>query len=216
MGGGSRVRRSVVIGRANVGKTLFCIHFAQYIGLREGVWLVERADGRTEQHRLSAVDAERLLSGPTPHSTQGLQSVCLEFARGKGTRQLLLTDTTGLTEGVQAEPGLRAAMAQTLRAMLNAGVILHVVDAAKLGRGTAAANNEGKKNDGWDALDDQISAFGLQREGYVILANKMDLPAAKLGYRELCRRFSRRRVLPVSSLYSSGFREVKHHVWRLA
>lgn len=212
------MKRSVVIGKTNVGKTLFCVHFAQYIGVREMTWLLERADGRTEQVRMSPKSAEQALSGPPPHRTRCLQSIRLEFARGKGSRQMLLTDTTGLVDGIHPESDLRMAMAQTLKATLDADIILHLVDAAKIGRGkpSDATQPEDDSAAGWSELDDQIAQLGAQKDGYLILANKMDLAFAKAGYRELLKRFSKHRVVPVSALCQSGFREVKQHVWRLA
>jgi GTPase Era involved in 16S rRNA processing len=211
------VNRSVVIGKTNVGKTLFCIHFARYMGVRELRWLVERTDGRTEHKRMTLSEAERLLSGPEPHSTRNLQSVVVELPRGKGVRQLLVTDSTGLVEGIHPDLNVREAMAQTLQAMLESDVILHVVDAAELGRRSRTEGIKGEADGlAWDLLDEQISSFGLQNSGYLILANKMDLPEAKQGYRSLCRRFSRHRVVPISALYATGFREVKQHVWRFA
>ncbi len=211
------MNRSVVIGKTNVGKTLFCIHFARYMGVRELRWLVERTDGRTEHKRMSLAEAERMLSGPEPHSTRNLQSVVVELPRGKGVRQLLVTDSTGLVEGIHPELTVREAMAQTLQAMLESDVILHVVDAADLGRRSRIEGSRGEADGlAWDPLDEQISSYGLQNSGYLILANKMDLPEAKQGYRSLCRRFSRHRVIPISALYATGFREVKQHVWRFA
>ncbi|MDQ0189317.1 50S ribosome-binding GTPase [Alicyclobacillus cycloheptanicus] len=215
------MRRSVVIGKTNVGKTLFCVHFAQYIGVKEMTWLLERADGRTEQVRMSPSRAEALLSGAMPHTTRCLQSICLEFARGKGSRQLLLTDTTGLVDGIHPEPELRAAMAQTLKAILDADVVLHLVDAASIGRREQRDTHAGAEDDdgqesGWSLLDDQIAQLGQEKDGYLILANKMDLGFAKAGYRALVKRFTKHRVIPISARYQSGFREVKQHVWRMA
>ncbi len=211
------MRQSVVIGKANVGKTLFCIYFAQYIGVREMTWLVERTDGRTEHVRTSPKSAAETLSGELPHKTRCLQSVCLDFARGKGVRQFLLTDTTGLTDGIHPEADLRRAMAQTLRAIVNADVVLHMVDAAAIGEvGLGRKPNRAAHEHGWSELDDQIAELGEHKSGYLILANKMDLPGAKQGYRELSKRFTRHRVVPISALHQNGFREVKQHVWRLA
>jgi GTPase Era involved in 16S rRNA processing len=216
MGGNCNVNRGLIIGKTNVGKTLFCIHFARYMGIKEMQWLVERTDGRTEHRRMSLAEAEASLSGPAPHRTRNLQSVAIEFPRGKGSQQLLLSDTTGLTDGIHPEAEVREAMAQTLQAMMNARVILHVVDAADIGRHTADGAARSGSGSTWDALDEQLSDFGTRRAGYLILANKMDLPDAKQGYRHLCQRFSRHRVIPISALYGTGFREVKQHVWRLA
>jgi GTPase Era involved in 16S rRNA processing len=216
MGGNCNVNRGLIIGKTNVGKTLFCIHFARYMGLKELQWLIERTDGRTEHRRMSLSEAEASLSGPVPHRTRNLQSVAVDFPRGKGRHQLLLSDTTGLTDGIHPEVEVREAMAQTLQAMVNARVILHVVDASDIGRHTSHAAGRSVFASTWDALDEQLSNFGTHQSGYLILANKMDLPDAKQGYRHLCQRFSRHRVIPISALYGTGFREVKQHVWRFA
>lgn len=212
------MKRSVVIGKANVGKTLFCIHFAAFVGVKEMTWLVERTDGQTAQYRMSPKAAEHELSGAFPHKTRCLQSVCLDFARGKGSRHLLLTDTTGLVDGIHPDAELRGAMAQTLKSIVDADVVLHLVDAAKIGEsGASTSSSHGARVEGgWSTLDDQVARLGEHKDGYLILANKMDLPLAKAGYRELAKRFTRHRVVPVSALYNSGFREVRQHVWRLA
>ncbi|WP_290587444.1 GTPase [Alicyclobacillus sp.] len=207
------MKRSLVVGKANVGKTLFCIHFARYMGMRELRLLVQEADGRTDCRRLSVADAEASLSDAHPHRTRCLQSIALEFPSGKTARQLLLTDTTGLVAGIHPDGPLRESMAQTLQAMMDADLILHMVDAGAIGRGIAG--REGGPA-GWDALEEQIASFGLRRGGYVILANKMDLSGALDGYRYLCRRYSKQRVLPISALHGTGFREVKRVVWRFA
>ncbi|SFU76619.1 GTPase [Alicyclobacillus macrosporangiidus] len=207
------MKRSLVIGKTNVGKTLFCIHFARYMGVRELRWLVEEADGRTDCRVMSVAEAEASLSDVHPHRTRCLQSVAVEFPAGKTVRQLLLTDTTGLTEGIHPEPALREAMAQTLQAMTDASVILHMVDAWAIGHALGGAAGPGRV---WDALEAQLADFGVRHGGYVLLANKMDLPGAMDGYRFLCKRYSRQRVLPVSALHGTGFREVKQVVWRFA
>lgn len=211
------MKRSLVIGKTNVGKTLFCIHFARFLGVRELNWVMERADERTDRKRMSLADAERVLSGPHAHETRCLQSVGLSFPRGKTSRQLLLTDTTGFTDGIHPEPEVREAMAQTLRAMVQADLILHVVDAAAIGRSPEfLAGPQSASLPVWNTLDQQLVEFGTKQEGYIVLANKMDLPEARAGYRALCKRFSKQRVFPVSAKFTSGFREVKQHVWRFA
>jgi hypothetical protein len=210
------MRRTLVIGRTNAGKTLFCVQFARYLGLHEAEWFVERESGITERRRMSLVDAECFWSGADGHRTRGLHSIRLEFPRGKGMRQIILTDTTGLEEGMDADPELRSAMAQTLRAMLEAHVVLHVIDACAVGRALADAGGAVRQAGAWNQLDEQLASFGQTREGYVVLANKMDLPESRIGYQFLCGRLDKRRVLPISARYRTGFREVKHYVWRMA
>jgi predicted GTPase len=206
------VKRSLVIGNANVGKTLFCLRFAAFLGLRQLRVFVERTDGKTEERLLTVEEAKQLLSGPESHHTRDLQTIALSVPRGKSNRQLLLTDTTGLTDGIHPDTEIRQAMAQTLSALASAHVILHVVDAARLG----SEASESGKSSAWKPVDEQLAEYGQGCDSYLILANKMDLPGAKAGYQHLCKRFGKHRVVPVSALYGGGFREVKQHVWRFA
>jgi 50S ribosome-binding GTPase len=218
VGGDFVLKRSLVIGKINVGKTLFCIQFARFLGIKELYWMMERTDGRTDRKRMSMTESQRILSGPQAHETRCLQSVTLSFPRGKTARQLLLTDTTGFTDGIHPESDVREAMAQTLRAMVQADLILHVVDAAAIGRSAEfVAHTPGSSSTAvWNALDEQLVEFGKKQYGYILLANKMDLPESRAGYRALCKRFSKQRVFPVSAKLGNGFREVKQHVWRFA
>lgn len=206
------MKRSLVIGNANVGKTLFCLRFAAFLGLRQLRVFVERTDGKTEEKLLTVEEAQELLSGPEAHHTRDLQTIALSVPRGKSNRQLLLTDTTGLTDGIHPDAEIREAMAQTLSALTSAQVILHVVDAARLGTDSSGSG----KPSAWKPVDDQLAEYGHSCGGYLILANKMDLPGAKAGYQQLCKRFGKHRVVPVSALYGGGFREVRQHVWRFA
>jgi predicted GTPase len=206
------VKRSLVIGNANVGKTLFCLRFAAFLGLRQLRVFVERTDGKTEERLLTVEEAKQLLSSPESHHTRDLQPIALSVPRGKSNRQLLLTDTTGLTDGIHPDTAIRQAMAQTLSALASAQVILHVVDAARLG----SEASESGKSSAWKPVDEQLAEYGQGCGSYLILANKMDLPGAKAGYQHLCKRFGKHRVVPVSALYGGGFREVKQHVWRFA
>lgn len=209
------MRRSLIIGRPNVGKTMFCIHFAKYLGVRELRWLVERTDGSTEHKKMSIQNSLAYLTNDAVHHTRSLQSLNISVPRGKVDQQLLLTDTTGLLGGIHPDESVRTAMAQTLGAMLKSDLILHIVDAHLLGQEKSSmASTEDRAI--WSELDDQLSAFGSTHKGYLIIANKIDLPGAKQGYKRLCQRLSRQRIVPMSALTGTGFREVKQHVWRMA
>jgi len=206
--------QSLVIGKTNAGKTLFCVNFAKYLGVRELRWWVEKADGRREERRMSFTEAERTLSDALAHRTRELQSLYVDVPMGKGVRSFMLTDTTGLSEGIHTDVQVRDAMAQTLRSLLDAQIVLHVVDATALTKNTSATNPSSGLR--LTELDEQLIAFGSTRQSYLILANKMDMPGAKQGYQLLCKHFPKQRVIPVSARNLTGFREVKRHVWRLA
>jgi len=61
-------------------------------------------------------------------------------------------------------------------------------------------------------VDYQVALFAQMRGGYVILANKMDLPQAEKGLERLRLELPGHRILPISALNKRGFREVKDFV----
>src|SRR5690606_23804423 len=91
-------------------------------------------------------------------------------------------------------------------AVRDAHLILHLVDASRAGtHGVLRAVGD---------VDYQVAQFAQIRDGYVILANKMDLPGAQEGLERIRREFSGHAVIPVSALHSHGFKDVKRFVWR--
>lgn len=205
---------TLVIGRVNAGKTSFCLRLARHLGLRELNWLVERTDGMREKRRMLLSEADALLSSDEAHRTRDMQTLLLSVPRGKGDRMVRVTDSAGLTDGLYHDESVRHAMAQTLRGMLEARGIFHVVDAAAIGH-AVAQSGEGR-NSALNALDAQIFALGRSKPMYLILANKMDLPMAREGYRWLRAHCDKERVVAISAREGTGFDEVKRHVWRLA
>lgn len=200
------MRDCLVIGRPNVGKTLFILSFAEYAGMRRVAVEVREGDGRTETRPYILAQARRELVSEQAHTTRCLQSVVVEMPAGKGTRRFRLTDTVGLTDHIHQDYEIRRAIAQTLAAVLTARVVLHVVDAALAGRdGVSRALGE---------IDYQVARFAECRGAYAILANKMDLPDAKTGLPQLLGEFPGRMILPVSALHRRGFREVASFVRR--
>lgn len=205
---------SLVIGRINAGKTSFCLRFAKYLGLRELTWVVQRTDGRRERRKMPLREADTILSSEHAHRTQSLQTLILPVPRGKADRLVRITDSAGLNDGLHQDESVRRAMAQTLRSMLDAKMILHVIDAAALGY--AVSQNRGEATHHFSPLDRQMIDLGRSRCNYVILANKMDLPISAEGLRWLKEHLTGERIVPISAREGSGFREVKRHVWHLA
>jgi GTPase Era involved in 16S rRNA processing len=206
-------RQSLVIGRTNAGKTLFCLQFAKYLGIRELQWLQERTDGATLRKKINIDEAVSTMASPEKHTTRQLQSLYVDVPRGKTARQLIVTDSTGLSEGIHEENEVRQAMAQTLRTMVDAQLVLHVVDAHAMMPLPDAGKTTGRLP--FLGLDSQLVQFGMSRPGYLLLANKMDLPGAEAGLLALRRTFPKLTILPISAQNGTGFREVKRYVWRL-
>lgn len=199
------MKRTVIVGKTNVGKTLFLLNFAGYLGLRQIEVDRHNPAGDTERFSLTLPEARRALVHTDPHTTRALQTTELRLPAGKRRQSFILMDTAGLTDGIHSEEEVRRAMAQTLRALQEADLILHVLDAAKAGAPGS-----------WDAVaevDRQIARYATVRSSYAILANKMDLPWAKNGLIQIQQAFPEHRIISVSALKKSGFREVKAFVW---
>ncbi|HEY3315530.1 MAG TPA: GTPase [Bacillota bacterium] len=209
MGRDCNAKRFVVVGQANVGKTLFALRFAEYLGARSIV--IRRAEGDGVERRLvySAEGARRELVSEVPHQTLAAHSLVLEVRSGKAVRPLTMIDTPGLADHIDQRQEVRRAMAASLRLLYEADVVVHLVDASRAGApGTAAAPGIPGE------IDYQIARFARFRPGYVILANKMDLPAAALGLKALRETFAGDYLVPISALKSTGFDEVKAFVRR--
>jgi len=200
------VKRCIIIGRPNVGKTMFALQFALYLGLAQPRIAFAEAGGRRWEKEYDIGSALADLTGSEPHHTRQLQTLRLELPAGKGRREFELVDTSGLVDGIHPDAAIRRAMAQTLAAVRDAQIILHMVDAAQAGR-TDAVQALGE-------VDYQVAQFAQMRGGYLLVANKMDLPEAARGLNRIRREFVGHPVAPVSALYRQGFHEVKAFVWR--
>ncbi|HHT27145.1 MAG TPA: GTPase domain-containing protein [Firmicutes bacterium] len=198
------MNRCLVIGKTNVGKSVFVLHFARYLGMSHVDVYSQDPEGRRRLLSLAVENAVRTLSGGEPHQTRCLQSITLELPVGKGKRQFEIVDTSGLMDGIHADVSIRRAMAQTLATVRSAQVILHMVDASKAAnKGAVEAIGE---------VDYQVAQFAQMRTGYAILANKMDLPTAVSGLEIIRREFIGHPVFPISALYGQGFKDVKRFV----
>ena len=200
------MKRCIVIGKANVGKTLFTLQFADYLGIDRLEITFEEPSGKRSSRTYDLKTAIEELSSPEPHQTRRLQRIRLELPVGKGVKRFDIIDTSGLMEGIHTDASVRRAMAQTLAAVRDADLILHLVDASRAAQdGVVRAVGE---------VDYQVAQFALAREGYLILANKVDLPGAERGLERIRQEFAGHPVVPISALSRQGFREVKRFVWR--
>ena len=202
------MKEALIIGKANAGKTLFLINFAEFLGARALKIAQTAADGRASDLRFAPVEARKSLVDAVPHKTRGLQAISVDFPSGKTSKTVGLTDTTGLTEGIHEDLEVRRSMAQTLGRLRTADIILHIIDASKVGEaGAVEAMGE---------VDLQIARYAPFRGPYGILANKMDLAWSRAGLARIAERFPGHRIIPISALERRGFREVRGFIWKYA
>lgn len=202
------MKECLVVGKVGAGKTLFVLNFASYLGLSEADITMEYPSGQIITNRFRIETARRQLVGADLHTTKALQSIVIEVPVTKGVRRCLITDSSGLIDHIHPDMDIRQAIAQTLSAIRQADVIVHVVDSSQVGiHGAPSALGE---------VDYQVAQFAQMRGGYVILANKMDLPGADRGLGRLHLELPGHKIIPVSALTKQGFKEVKafvrHHL----
>lgn len=190
------MKEALVIGRPNVGKTLFTVNFAEFLGQRRLEVLFRPRDGAAYTRLYSIPQARADLVNDDPHHTLCLQSIVLNIPRGKAVRKVVLTDSTGLTDDVHPASAVRRAMADTLRQAAAAAFILHFVDPVRPISG----------------VDLDILRYGQTQDGYLVLANKIDLPGRAEGVPDLVRAAAPAAVLPISARDGTGFGEVRTFV----
>jgi 50S ribosomal subunit-associated GTPase HflX len=194
------VKEGLVVGKVGVGKTLFVLNFASYLGQSYADITMEYPSGQIKTKQYNISSAKRQLVGADPHTTRALQSMVIELPVTKGVRRCLITDSSGLIDHIHPDIGIRQAIAQTLSAIREADLIIHVVDSSQVGmHGAPSALGE---------VDYQAAQFAQMRGGYVILANKMDLPDADRGLKRLREELPGHKIIPVSALNKRGFKEV--------
>jgi tRNA U34 5-carboxymethylaminomethyl modifying GTPase MnmE/TrmE len=200
------VKNGLVLGKTNAGKTLFIINFAAFLGLRRLSAEITGVDGYTRRVTVTPEQARKEWVSPEPHKTRRLCRVKLLLPKGKGKKMLILTDSTGLVEGIPRDPELRRSIGQTLLSLRQADFIIHIIDASQ------AMTDSPLLSPG--EVDYQLAQYGQFRRNYILLANKMDLPAASAGLELLRKNFEGTAILPVSALEKKGFVEVREHLQR--
>ncbi|MGE5484472.1 MAG: GTPase [Ignavibacteriales bacterium] len=194
------MRDCVIIGKPNVGKTLFLINFAEYIGAT-AIQFACSPSGATYETAYSFESARAGLVGPKPHMTTSVRPAILRIRVGKGVRDFYMTDTAGICEGIHEDATVRSGMADSLRRLRFCDIVLHMMDASKA---TATGQPEAIGD-----VDLQIARFAASKLGYAILANKMDIRGAEAGLVYIRQLFPTSRVIPTSAVSGKGFREVR-------
>ncbi|HHX22575.1 MAG: GTPase [Tepidanaerobacteraceae bacterium] len=198
------MKRCTIIGKTNVGKTLFLINFAEYIGAKSLDIDFINTNNKKVSKTYSLEKAVSCLVNTNPHKTRCVQSVIVNIPVGKGKKKICLVDTAGFIDGIHKDVEIRKAISQTLEIIRDSDIILHIIDASTI------YNDDLPSSMG--EVDYQISQFAQLKRGYAILANKMDKSEAKKGLIKIKEEFPGNLILPVSALYKKGFKEVKTFV----
>ncbi|WP_026477847.1 GTPase domain-containing protein [Alkaliphilus transvaalensis] len=195
----------ILIGKPNVGKTSFFLSFASYLGVSKYQLLFKGLDGEVQRQSYGVELAKKYFVSSSPFKTKELCEIQLTIPIYKGTQQLKLLDTGGLTDGIHFDPQVRKSMALTIKSIENTKVLLHMMD---------ASNVSGNQINSVSQIDDQINLLGRSKGKYCILANKMDLKDSQEGLQLLQKRYPTTYIIPVSAINRTGFKEVKMFVAR--
>jgi len=197
------MKKCTIIGKTNVGKTLFFINFAEYLGLKYlDIEFHEKKE--VTKGRLSIKGALTQLVNSQPHKTQCFQCLIVDIPIGKGKKKIQMIDTTGLIDGIHSDAAIRKAISQTLAVIRDSDIILHIIDASAVDKDDLPS--------AMGPVDYEIAQFGQLKRGYAILANKMDIPGSEQGLKKIREEFCGNLIIPISALKKTGFKEVKTFV----
>lgn len=199
------MKKCLVTGMPNVGKTSFVINFAEYMGVKELKLHVKQVAGYTAINNYSLDEARRKLISVKDNATKEVQLIKLEIAKGKSIKELQLIDSCGLSDGIHPDEEIRLAMARTLKLIRDTEFILHIIDINNI-------KKDKKDRDILLPVDRLILDYASLEKRYAILANKMDLSCAELNFKLLKNHLRDIIIIPISSLYKEGFKEVKKMV----
>lgn len=200
------MKKCLIVGKPNVGKTLFMLNFAQFLHLETVNLQLIYPSGLVENTSYSIPRAKELLSSVSPYKTICLQILEADIPMGKGKQRVQVIDSSGLTDGIHMNVETRRAMAQTLSAIRESNIVLHMLDISSMFYDHPAHSIS--------KVDYQLAEFGKLKDGYAILANKVDLLPNKRPIVQLQKQFPEHLVIPISAKTSSGFSEVKTFVRR--
>jgi predicted GTPase len=196
----------LVAGKPNVGKTLLALNFAAYLGEPMLSVTVVDSTGRPDEQRLRFEHARRAWVSSTPHSTLVPLAIQVTLPGRRGRRSVRILDTPALVDTVSDRDEVRHGMAETLKWLTEAEVVMHVVDAAAYGRRELSAAGP---------VDMELMGFQRMVPGYVVIANKIDRPEAAGALRRLRAALAGGPpLIPASALTRQGFRELKTFLLR--
>jgi GTPase Era involved in 16S rRNA processing len=197
------MKEFAVVGRPNSGKTLFVLNFAAYLHCKTVDMTFRSPDGLLGCRHFALPEAKRELCGPALHKTRTIQSVVLKVPVGKTAVAFKFTDTCGIQESIHENESIRRGMAQTLGLIRSGDFIIHLVDLTAVTDPYLAEPGN---------IDQEVYHYGIARQRYLLLANKVDLPPALPNLPRLSAAFGEATVIAISALTGQGFAAVKAQV----
>ncbi|MGB9977274.1 GTPase [Thermovenabulum sp.] len=200
---GDILKQLTIIGKPNVGKTLFLINFAEFLGIKELEFEVSSLDGLKMIKRYSIKKALEELVDNNIHKTRQIYSIIINVPLNKGKKTVKFIDTVGFIDNIHPEKDIRKGIAYTLQLIQQTDIILHIIDSSAIDKNLPNSLSD---------IDFTIAKFAEIKKGYCILANKIDLPEGKENFEKIRILFRGNLVIPISAKYKKGFKEVKSFV----
>ncbi|KNF08918.1 HSR1-like GTP-binding protein [Gottschalkia purinilytica] len=197
------MKKAIIIGKTNVGKSLFLVNFSEFLGYRKVYIKIEYPDGKKLNKEMSIDIARSYLSSRNEFKTQCLQSIDMKIPVYKGKKEIKIIDSSGLVDGIHPDMKIRNSIVQTIETLKSTDVIIHIVDI------TEYLNDDFIHN--ISEIDKQIMKYGTTCN-YLLLANKIDLDKDNKGLSNVKKYFKDSNIIPISALYKRGFKEVKSFV----
>jgi predicted GTPase len=199
----NRYAQIVIVGRPGCGKTSF---------LREFLKVAGRVEAKVPYADLNQPYPSRWLaeaSGPVT------APVLVISKRGFVQKRFILHDTFALDDDPERENQHRQQLSDTLRTLLAADIVLHLVEASAL-LDVSSPTSLQVKSMKLHGIDLDLWAYGRSRPRYMMLITKSDTIRKRFCKRDVRRVVGNIPVALVSSSDGRGLLEVKQHVWRMA
>ena len=170
LGEGGVLRRTAVIGRPNAGKTAFTISFATYLGFQSLRFVKQTVEGKLWSWNCLKRQQQPASSRQRPTKPLPFKPWSLSALWAKASGNLNCWTPAALWSGIHPERNIRLAMAQSLQLIKDADLVLHVIDAAAVGR----------NQDSFGVLEEELASWG-GGQGQLSAPGKQDGPCRLQG-----------------------------------
>lgn len=194
----------VLVGLPGSGKSSLLAALLQAWRCRTAAITVWTAGGSPSRWRLRLPEEERQLHRlRPPHGFLAVEVPASQL--GLAGRRWTFSELPALVDEVSEDLLHREGLAEAMARLLVADVILHVVDAERVG-----------KRGQLSAADAALARFGHNRSGYLLVGTKMDAPFSPQGLYLLRQFAGNPEVVPCSVVIGQGIRPIKNFLSGLA
>lgn len=190
MGSGNSL---LIIGRTNVGKTLFMLNFAEYMGYKN--IKINFKTNLSENIKEKSINYfKNTIVSSSPYTTKSLQIAHISLNNNNN----IFIDSAAISSIISYEQVVRDGMAQTLSLIRENNLILHMIDVSCI-----------LDYKDIDDVDMAMYKLGKKRGNYIVLANKTDIKDSQMGLNVLNDNLVGVKIIKISALNKTGFKDIK-------